>query len=229
MGTPIDGFGDWCSTMERIPYPKEGVCHMIEAVNRNRAFDEMEKAILPKLRDRKPEDISDNTGFVYDSEKQQFHITTLANEFTVDYPSFQFSLELEGWYHLLVLHYMSQADGTMPTEELISLGSLKDGLIRGTKFDRDMEQTLSARFKGKTEEEIWSMFEKLDGKRKEGKGDLCIEIPFFPRYPVIFNVWLEDEEFPVSVKMLVDKSADHYLTIEDAVTLGEVLLNQLQL
>ena len=50
----------------------------------------------------------------------------------------------------------------------------------------------------------------------------------FPNYPITVNIWWADDEFPASGKMLVNASADHYLTIEDAVTAGEVLLNRLQ-
>lgn len=43
-------------------------------------------------------------------------------------------------------------------------------------------------------------------------------------YLVTLNIWFADEEFKVSGKMLVDKSADHYLTMEDSVMVGEFML-----
>ena len=62
----------------------------------------------------------------------------------------------------------------------------------------------------------------------DGKADLSVRFSLFPRYPMLLNIWLEDEEFPAAGKLLVDKSADHYLTIEDAVTAGELFLRKLK-
>lgn len=195
-----------------------------KTMNENRAFEEMRKATVEKLQHKSPLEIAQKAGIVYDVETKQFQVNTLGKTFLISYPEYHFTPELEGWYHLLILHYLDMADGTELTGELTNLGSLKDGLIRGTKFEQNMEQELSRIFRGKAREDIWVMFEKFGAKERAGKADICVELPFLPYYPVIFNVWLEDDEFPPSAKLLVDKSADHYLTIEDAVTLGEVLL-----
>ena len=39
--------------------------------------------------------------------------------------------------------------------------------------------------------------------------------------------WLADEEFPASGKLLLDTSADHYLMIEDAVSVGQIIMEAL--
>ena len=52
-------------------------------------------------------------------------------------------------------------------------------------------------------------------------------IPVSARYPLRLNIWLADEEFEASGKLLVSRSADHYLTIEDAVTVGDIFLSKL--
>ena len=38
------------------------------------------------------------------------------------------------------------------------------------------------------------------------------------------NIWFADDEFGAVGSMLVDKSADNYLTIEDDVVAGEFML-----
>mgnify|MGYP005782995901 FL=1 len=68
----------------------------------------------------------------------------------------------------------------------------------------------------------------LGARIVNGRADLSAELLLFPRYPFLLNFWMEDEEFPAAGKLLVDKSADHYLTIEDAVTAGDVLLRRLK-
>lgn len=48
-----------------------------------------------------------------------------------------------------------------------------------------------------------------------------------PNYPVWLKIWFADDEFPASGRLLLDASAEHYLSIEDAVTVGELLLKLL--
>lgn len=52
-------------------------------------------------------------------------------------------------------------------------------------------------------------------------------LDFAPRYPVWLKVWFGDEEFPASGHLFVDASAPRYLTIEDAVTVGALILDGL--
>ena len=48
-----------------------------------------------------------------------------------------------------------------------------------------------------------------------------------PLYPMTLKLWFADEEMPGSGRLLLDKSASHYLSVEDAVTAGELLLQKL--
>jgi len=57
--------------------------------------------------------------------------------------------------------------------------------------------------------------------------DLCARFDFAPHYPLWLKVWFADEEFPASGRLLLDESAPHHLTIEDAVTLGSLVLDRL--
>jgi len=67
----------------------------------------------------------------------------------------------------------------------------------------------------------------LGGEEISTNADIAFRIPFLPRFPVIMKIWQADEEFPASGRMLLDASADHYLTVEDAVTVAEILLEKL--
>ena len=128
----------------------------------------------------------------------------------------------------MILHYLDLADGTEVSPEMVSFGSLKDGLIRGTKFDHDMERELGGFLAGMTQEQLCRVCEELGAQLVEERADLCAVFPFLPRYPIWLKVWFADDEFEASGKLLVSKSADHYLTIEDAVTVGELLLSKLK-
>ena len=60
------------------------------------------------------------------------------------------------------------------------------------------------------------------------KADICAKFDFLPYYPLWLKIWLADDEFEASGKMLLSKSADHYLTVEDAVTVGGILMKHLR-
>ena len=77
-------------------------------------------------------------------------------------------------------------------------------------------------------EQIKEVCRFLGADFRDSNADLCAVFPFLPRYPVAVKIWFADEEFPASGKMLVSASADHYLTVEDAVTAGEVMLGKLE-
>jgi len=68
----------------------------------------------------------------------------------------------------------------------------------------------------------------LGGRVLASNADFCAEFAFLPRYPVTLKLWLADEEFPASGRLLLDSSAEHYLTIEDSVTVGEIFLQLLE-
>ena len=68
----------------------------------------------------------------------------------------------------------------------------------------------------------------LGGLRQDSRADLEVCIPFLPRFPLTLRVWFADEELPASCRVFVDASADHYLSVEDAVTAGELLLRRLE-
>ena len=83
----------------------------------------------------------------------------------------------------------------------------------------------SRRFlKNKDEKQVIEVFKSLDAKFIDSKADLSAVFYIYPYYPVTISIWFEDEEFPPTGKMFLDKTADHYLTIEDAVGVGELMI-----
>ena len=106
----------------------------------------------------------------------------------------------------------------------IKFGELKDGLIRGARFDKTVEVELERFLKNKDEKQVIEVFKSLDAKFIDSKADLSAVFYIYPYYPVTISIWFEDEEFPPTGKMFLDKTADHYLTIEDAVGVGELMI-----
>ncbi len=68
---------------------------------------------------------------------------------------------------------------------------------------------------------------QADGAEIAAAAEYAVRLPFLPRYPVTLQIWFADEEFAASGRLLLDESAGHYLGMEDAVTVGELLLELL--
>lgn len=194
----------------------------------NRAFEEMLKPAVCRIQKKTAEEMSEKAGVFYNRETSQFEIASLGKIIKVAYPSCRLSERLEEWHTLLLLHYLEMAQGVPLTGQWVSFGNLKDGLVRGTKFDHAAEIEIHKIFKGKSLEQLREICHKLGGKFVDTKADLCAEVFLFPRYPFLLKVWMEDEEFPLSGKLFVDRSADQYLSIEDGVTAGDLLLRKMQ-
>lgn len=190
-------------------------------------FEEMLLSAKQRLEGRDPEGLAKNSGAVFDAEKNLLVVKSLNEEIEIRLPEYTFVQEVEEWQQLVLLHYLDLGDGTPASEELITFGNLKDGLIRGTKFDRTLVQGLEKFLKGKTEKELCTICEELGGEQVKSNADICMKFDFLPNYPLWLKIWLADEEFEVSGKLLLSKSADHYLTVEDAVIVGEIFLTKL--
>ncbi len=195
---------------------------------KNRAFQEMLAAAKSWLAGRSPETLAERAGAKWDPGEKLLSLQSLNQRLEVSTEDWSIRPQPEEWHHLILLHYLSIADGTQLSDEMISFGNLKDGLIRGTKFDRMADLALARFLKDREPEQIKEVCRFLGASFRDSNADLCAVFPFLPRYPVAVKIWFADEEFPASGKMLVSASADHYLTIEDAVTVGEVMLGKLE-
>ena len=60
----------------------------------------------------------------------------------------------------------------------------------------------------------------------QSNADLCVRFDLAPLFPITMKLWFADPEddLPGSGRVFVDRTADHFLTIEDTVVLCEYLL-----
>ena len=193
----------------------------------DRTYQNMLAAAKARLIGKDPYNIAEKAGVIFDEKKSCYLVPSLGKEYAITYPDYDCAGKLENWHHLVILHYLDLADGALPYGKLTSFANLKDGLIRGSKFDVTVETELQKLLNGKSPEHVEAACKALGGKIKKSKADLCVELPCLPMYPVTVNVWFADEEYPAVGKMLLDESADHYLTVEDAVTVGGLILERL--
>ena len=195
---------------------------------KHQAFEEMLASARKRLENRRPEELAQRSGSIYEHENKIICLTSLGQSISIRLPSYEFEQPIREWHQLVILHYLDLADQTPVSEEQITFGNLKDGLIRGIKFDHTMDRELTVFLKNKSEDQILRIIKACGGRIISSNADICAQFEFLPFYPLWLKIWLSDEEFDASGKVLLSKSADHYLTIEDAVTVGDVFLERLK-
>lgn len=193
--------------------------------NTDQLFSNMHAAALGWLRDCAPSQICCRGGLAFSDGA--FHTKSLGQELVISCPDYAIEPQLHQWHTLTILHYLARADGSPLSGELITFGQYKDGMVRGGGFDRRAENVIAAQLGNLSKEELIGRIHRLGGKILSGNADLCAAFDFLPNYPVYLKIWFADEEFPASGRMLLDASAPHYLTIEDAVAVGELILEEL--
>ena len=189
-------------------------------------FSQMNQAALARLKGRDPRALARKAGIRFDEEAQIYHIPTMGMDVTASYPDYRFTPELPGWHRLVILHYLDLADGSARTGKEITFGQMRSGMVRGGGIDRKCEQTIQS-MKDLDEDMLAQICKNMGGEQIASNADVAYRIPFLPNFPVVLKIWLPDEEFPASGRLLLDSSAEHYLTIEDAVTVAEILLERI--
>lgn len=195
-------------------------------MEKNQMFSQMHRAALARLAGRAPGQIAANAGIRYEAASQSFSVPTLGTDVTVSFPDYRFVPELPDWHRLVILHYLDLADGYPLTGKELPFGQMKSGMVRGGGIDRRCELAIQ-NLKDLDKDTLATLCASIGGEPIASNADAAWQIPFLPRFPVTLKLWLPDEDFPASGRLLLDSSADHYLTIEDAVTAAEILLEKL--
>ena len=191
----------------------------------NRQFELMLEAARSRLLRHVPEEISEKAGVRY--ENGVFWVRTLGRRVEIQWPAGKITPPVSKWHTLTLLHYLDLADGTPLCGRMIPFSQYKDGLVRGSGLDRNAELIVRRDLSVLPREELARRCETLGAELLPSNADFCARFDFAPRYPVWLKVWFADEEFPAAGRLLVDESAPRYLTIEDAVTVGALILDEL--
>lgn len=137
--------------------------------------------------------------------------------------------ELSVWQHIAFLQYLELEAPPKPSGEWIAVGDLEPGAVsRGSSFDTRVAGFVSARLGRFPEEKIRRACAELGGEFiKYRSADLSAVFRFVPDYPYLLNLWLADEEFPASGKILVNAGSGPALCLEAAGTMAELLADRL--
>lgn len=190
-----------------------------------RQFEEMAAAARETLLRRSPEEIARCCGF--DWNGTEFRTESFGRPLRITWPACTLCPPQEMWHTLLILQYMAFADGGPLTGNDISLCEFRaGGTVRGTSFDRANDRRI-AELGRCGPERICAAAAALGGERLDGKADLSFRFHLLPRYPLVLNLWLADEEFPASGKVLSDAGTQSSLSVEGAGFASELLLRRL--
>ena len=195
-------------------------------MEKSSSYDRMMKTAREWLAGKSAEDIARLGGIRFDAARSVFQMTSLGRDMEISYPDFVFSEGVDEWQQMSILHYLNLADGTPPSGEWISLSQMNSGMIRGGGFDRMFEALVRTKLGNLDARTVGDACGKLGMNLEKSNADLCARIDFAPFFPIIMKLWFADPEddLPGSGRVFVDRTADHFLTIEDTVTLCEYLI-----
>jgi hypothetical protein len=124
---------------------------------------------------------------------------------------------------VLLSHYLSGKPSPI-TSILIKFNKLQGGYAYEKAFNIRAIQPVAKAF-GKKPDDLLGAGKKLGGLPLN-YGDCSIEIPTIEGIPIVYLLWAETE-FPASVTVLFDQSANSYLPTEDLAVLAELTSSRL--
>jgi hypothetical protein len=127
---------------------------------------------------------------------------------------------------VLILHYLLQAHGTGLAGRWVDFRSLPGGVAYYPVFRGRVISRLVRMF-GERPQALIPAAAPLGGRPIE-MADVAVEIPAFPRVPVVLALWKASEEFGPEGTVMFDDALPTYLETEDAIIVCEEILGGLK-
>jgi len=127
---------------------------------------------------------------------------------------------------VLILHYLVQAHGHGLARRWVDFRSLPGGVAYYPVFRGRVIARLVGMF-GQRPQDLIPAAAPLGG-RAIAMADVAVEIPAFPRVPVVFALWEASEEFGPEGTVMFDDILPLYLETEDAIIVCEEILEGLK-
>lgn len=121
----------------------------------------------------------------------------------------------------LVFYYFHTADGHPLSYRWIAFSELPNGLFYNQAFQGYTGHILYKTFHNHIDHFI-NRANNLGGVA-EPFGDVAFRFQILPRLPLLVAVWLGDDDFPPSYKILFDASIPHYLPTDACAIAGSML------
>lgn len=188
------------------------------------AFTYTREAILA----RDPRELAQCADVSYDEATQSFRVESLGQRLTVTLPSCRVTFSgtddvptME--WRLCILHYLARADGTALSGELAHFRKMQGGNAYEPSFLKRSVNILKATVCNKSPDDIKRVCEELGGRLEEGNPDVQAVFYLAPRFPIMVQMWMEDEEMDGTANILFDSRAGNYLPTEDMAVSASVL------
>src|SRR5665811_695993 len=110
-------------------------------------------------------------------------------------------------WQLIALHYIRMATGRRPGTDWVSYRELPDGLFYANTITREVEQPLARLFA--TDPEGFRRAAPALGGTEIDVADVGVAFHPLPHVPVVFALWVEDEEFPAKMSVLYEREHTH--------------------
>jgi len=123
---------------------------------------------------------------------------------------------------ILILHYLTQANGTPFTNKVITYGQIGGGKFYVPVFIKRNIDPLLKSFSHRPEL-LFDLAQRIGGT-KATYGDVSISIDAFPKVRIFFILWKGDDEVSPNGTILFDGNVPHYLNSEDVCVLTETLV-----
>jgi hypothetical protein len=127
---------------------------------------------------------------------------------------------------VLMLHYLIQAQGKELARRWVDFRSLPGGVVYYPVFRGRVIARLVRMF-GERPEALIPAAAPLGG-RATAMADVAVEVPAFPRVPVVFALWKPSEEFGPEGTVMYDDALPAYLETEDAIIVCEEIFGALK-
>ncbi|MHC6179352.1 DUF3786 domain-containing protein [Clostridium sp. JNZ X4-2] len=181
-----------------------------------------------KFGERHPEEVAEKSGAQYDSEKGEFILTYFNREYVISYPQGHINLKNEEdnglskdkdvlFDKILIMSYLCRCSNSKLSNKWVPYREIK-GVGDTYSFFADRGMKRLAEFFGNKGELFLKAGIDMGGEKVDF-GDAGLQLNVFPKVPVILILWLADEEFEASAKILFDFSASEQVHIEDLASL----------
>jgi hypothetical protein len=197
-------------------------------------IDDYRKAVdlgKAKLTETNPKRIADLCGasFEMDSGGTPFlSLDFLGRNVTISWPHITLSFtesedEIPVQEQVLLLHYLSGANGATVSGEWIAYQEVPDGKFYLDAFVRRAKNPMVQVFGDQPELLVRLATERYNARPLD-QGDLSVLIQALPLVPVALILWRGDDEFPPEGTILFDRSVFQILSAEDIAWLAGMII-----
>ncbi len=181
---------------------------------------------LARLNDIEQQCLKSNAGYQVIDSKKVITIEYLSKSYQITLPDGEISLtgseeQVPLKDKILIVHYLTQAKGTPPSNKLITYKELPDGVNYVPTFSKRAIKPVVDHF-SEQPNLLVDIGVKLGGQKAD-YGDAAVTINAFSRVPITFVLWRGDEEFLPEGNILFDSTIPDYLSIEDINVLCEAV------